>query len=134
MANVAPGYRSSTACASTWAVEWRIVCRPLSDDAVTISTDAPSDSGATMSRSAPSTTAISASAASRGPTAAARSAPLDPSGSSRREPSGSETVIADIAAEATSAPCIRIRRRVPPLPRASESADADACRRWRVRP
>ena len=28
MPNVAPGNRSSTAWASTWAVEWRIVNRP----------------------------------------------------------------------------------------------------------
>ena len=36
MANVARGNRSSTACASTWAVEWRIVNSPRSDSAVTM--------------------------------------------------------------------------------------------------
>ena len=36
MPNVAPGNRSSTAWASTWAVEWRIVKRPRSLSAVTI--------------------------------------------------------------------------------------------------
>ena len=81
-----------------------MVCTPRSEAAVTISTDAPSGIGSAKSFSAPSTTATTASAASRGPMADARSAPLDPSASSRREPSGSDTVNTDIASEATAAP------------------------------
>ena len=112
MAKVAPGYRSSTAWASTWAVEWRMVCRPRSEAAVTIATDAPSGHAArSRSLSSPSTTATTASAASLGPMEAARSAALDPSASSRAEPSGNETEITDIDSEATAAPRSRAAAR-----------------------
>src|SRR4051794_4034625 len=55
---------------------------------VTISTVAPSGSGRARSRTSPSTFTASAARASPAPIDAARSAPVAPSGSSLREPSG----------------------------------------------
>src|SRR5215210_5944428 len=66
MANFAPGNRSSTAWARTWAVEWRSTARPWSESAVTIPTLAPSGSGRTRSYSAPSTVAATAAPADAG--------------------------------------------------------------------
>ena len=75
MPNVAPGNRSSTAWASTWAVEWRIVNRP----AVAVAGDdgdlvAVVRARVARSRSSPLTTAITAALARREPMAAARPA------------------------------------------------------------
>ena len=84
MANVAPGNRSSTAWASTWAVEWRIVKRPRSLSAVTISTASPSASGHTRSRSTPLTSPITAALAKPRPIDAARSPAVVPAATWRR--------------------------------------------------
>src|SRR3954452_23480829 len=89
MPNVAPGNRASTACASTWAVEWRIVNSPRASDAVTMATSLPSSSGHTRSRSTPSTTAITAALRRPRPIAAASSPAVVPCSTSRLEPSGS---------------------------------------------
>ena len=104
MAKVAPGHRSSTAWAMTWAVEWRIVYRPRSLVSVTTSTRDPSGRGSTRSRSTPSTLTITAARASREPMARARSAPVAPSSRGRDEPSGRVTVIWPMAAEPTAGP------------------------------
>jgi hypothetical protein len=64
---------------------------------VIIATSAPSLNSAMRSVSWPSTTAATASSASRRPIDAARSSDVEPAGSSRALPSGSRTVIEDMA-------------------------------------
>src|SRR5437660_234139 len=91
MAYLAPGNRSHTAWAITWAVEWRRTYRPASESAVTMATSAPSGRGAFKSDCAPSTTAASAALRSRGPIEAARSAGVEPAGRRRLDPSGRRT-------------------------------------------
>ena len=91
MAYLAPGHSRSTACASTWAVEWRNTLRPASESAVTMATSEPSTSEELRSTSRPSTVATTAALARRGPINAANSAAVVPSASSRFEPSGSRT-------------------------------------------
>src|SRR5829696_1065547 len=93
MANLAPGNRSRTTWAMTWAVEWRRTARPSSLSSVTTATLAPSGSGAARSIAVPSTVTATAAAARRRPMPAARSAPVAPSGRERSEPSGRETVM-----------------------------------------
>jgi hypothetical protein len=73
-----------------------MVSRPIGVVSVMIATVAPSGRGAVRSRCSPSTVVISADLARRGPMAAARSAPVDPSGRDRSEPSGSFTEMSDI--------------------------------------
>ncbi len=111
MAYLAPGHRSVTAWAITWAVEWRRMYRPSGVSAVRTATVAPSGRVHPRSRVTPSTVAAIAALASRGPMAAARSAAVAPAGNSRDEPSGRDTVIVSaIAAETTGAdePDVRI--------------------------
>src|SRR5947209_10988260 len=96
MAYLAPGNRSHTAWAMTWAVEWRRTYRPSSVLSVTTETVAPSGSGVSRSTSRPSTVAATAALARRLPIDDARSAPVDPSGNERADPSGSVTVMSAI--------------------------------------
>ena len=105
MPNVAPGKRSSTAWASTWAVEWRIVNSPSALSPVTIATSSPSASGVARSRSSPFTTAITAALARRDPMSRARSAAVVPEANARVEPSGNRIVISsDMEPDGTGAP------------------------------
>src|SRR5689334_8970714 len=93
MAYFAPGQRSHTAWASTWAVEWRRTVRPSGLSAVTTETVAPSGSGVRRSTGTPSM-------------APARSAAVAPTGSCRVEPSGrcTETDAAEGDASTIAAP------------------------------
>src|SRR5947209_4921221 len=104
MAYLAPGNRSQTAWAMTWAVEWRSTARPSSESAVTIATWAPSGRGRSRSAGAPSMRAATAALARRGPMEAARSAGVAPPGRRRVDPSGRRTSISpaepDAAGEA----------------------------------
>ncbi len=93
MAKWAPGHRSSTAWARTWAVEWRSTSLPSGESAVTMETFPPSLSVVPRSTALPSILAATAAFASRGPMAAARSAAVDPAASGRAEPSGRDTTI-----------------------------------------
>src|SRR5438067_153125 len=96
MAYLAPGNRSQTAWAMTWAVEWRRTYRPSSVLSVTTATVAPSVSGVPRSTSRPSTVAATAALASPLPIDDARSAAVAPSGSALDEPSGKVTLMSAI--------------------------------------
>src|SRR5215831_16908853 len=105
MAYLAPGQSCVTACASTCAVEWRSMCRPSGVSLVMIWTVAPSGNGVVRSVSVPLMVTATAALASREPIAAARSAPVDPAGRERDEPSGRWIVIESaIADEGSGAP------------------------------
>src|SRR5438105_12945456 len=68
MAYFAPGYRSHTACAMTWAVECRSTCRPSGSATITGSTEASSSTGQDRSTGRPSTRAQMASVGRTVPT------------------------------------------------------------------
>ena len=97
MAYLAPGNRSQTAWASTWAVEWRSTYRPASESAVTMATLPPSGSGADRSTWAPSTVAATAALARPRPIDLARSAAVAPRSRVRTDPSGRVTAISSDA-------------------------------------
>src|SRR5204862_8260697 len=105
MAYLVPGDNCVTAWAMTGAVECGSTYLPLGVSAVTISTVAPSGSGVVRSASVPLMVTATAALASREPMAAARSAPVDPAGNERDEPSGRWIVIESaIADEGSGAP------------------------------
>ena len=108
MPKVASGKRSSTAWASTCAVEWRIVYSPRSLSAVTMATRSPSASSVPRSRSVPLISAITAALASRDPMLSARPSAVVPGATDLVEPSGRVIAMSAMDAEVTD------RRR--PLP------------------
>src|SRR6185312_8343298 len=87
------GHRCRTACAITWAVEWRRTASASGSRSVRMRSCSPSCTGKRRSRTSPSTWTATAALARRGPTAAAASRPLAPSGRSRPLPSGRVTFI-----------------------------------------
>src|SRR5438067_12795856 len=99
MAYLAPGHNCVTAWAMTCAVEWRSTYLPVGVSAVMISTVAPSGRGVVRSASMPLMVTATAALASREPMAAARSAPVDPAGRERDEPSGRWIVIMSAIAD-----------------------------------
>src|SRR5437867_103434 len=84
MAYLAPGWRSHTAWAMTWAVEWRRTCSPSGSAAPTGSTATSACTGQDRSRSSPSTRAQMASARRTSPTG-------EPASTSLMSPPGSVT-------------------------------------------
>ena len=101
MPKVASGNRSSTAWASTWAVEWRIVYRPRSLSAVTMATWSPSASSVPRSRSSPLISATTAALASRDPMPSARPSAVVPGATDLVEPSGRVIAMSAMDAEVT---------------------------------
>src|SRR6476661_8959809 len=93
MAIFASGHRCRTACAMTWAVEWRSTARASGSRSVRIRSRSPSWRGRRRSRTSPPTSTATAAFASRSPIAAAASRPLAPAGRSRPLPSGRVTFI-----------------------------------------
>ena len=87
MANLAPGYRSSTAWAITWAAECRSTCRPSSVVSV-ITANAPSDEIGARDPSRRRQFGGDRGLGKAGADTGGNSSPVTPSGYSRMEPSG----------------------------------------------